>query len=120
MNNQLDRRKFILCHKFVPEFRNLELQKKGAVMILKQSKKIRREFSPALVQERVLSNNNFVSFLPRLLKINKPNMSRNIQLTLPSDYTDRVIPKLKELDGLIGPRVHRKISIEPLGDVLDF
>ena len=47
-------------------------------------------------------------------------MSRNIQLTLPSDYTDQVIPKLKELDGLIGLRVHRKVSIEPLGDVLDF
>lgn len=47
-------------------------------------------------------------------------MSRNIQVTLPSEYTDRILPKIKRFDGLIGLRLQKNISIEPPGDVLDF
>ena len=47
-------------------------------------------------------------------------MSRNIQVSLPSRYTDKVLPKIKALDGLIGLRVQKGISLQPPGDVLDF
>lgn len=47
-------------------------------------------------------------------------MSRNIQISLPSHYTDALLPKIRSLDGLIGLRVQRNISIQPAGDVVDF
>ena len=47
-------------------------------------------------------------------------MSRNIQISLPSEFTDKITSRVKSLDGLIGLRIHKNISIEPKGDVLDF
>lgn len=46
-------------------------------------------------------------------------MSRNIQMSLPSEYTEEMIPKIQKLNGLIGLRVHKNISLKPKGDVLD-
>ena len=47
-------------------------------------------------------------------------MSRNIKVSLPSNETERILPKIKALEGLIGLRVHKNISLQPAGDVLDF
>ena len=46
-------------------------------------------------------------------------MSRNIQVSLPSEHTDKMITKIRKLEGLVGLRVHRKVSVHPRGDVLD-
>ena len=46
-------------------------------------------------------------------------MSRNIQVTLPSERTEDILPKIQGLKGLIGLKVHRNISVQPEGDVLD-
>lgn len=47
-------------------------------------------------------------------------MSRNIKVTLPSEHTEKMIPKIQEMNGLIGLRVLKNASIHPKGDVLDF
>ena len=47
-------------------------------------------------------------------------MSRNIQISLPSEYCEKLLPKIKSFDGVIGVRIHRNVSIDPPGDVLDF
>lgn len=47
-------------------------------------------------------------------------MSRNIQVSLPSEHTNKLLQKIQNLDGLIGLRVHRNVSLQPKGDVLDF
>lgn len=46
-------------------------------------------------------------------------MSRTVQVSLPSEETDKVISKVKELKGLIGLRVQRNISLQPKGDVVN-
>lgn len=47
-------------------------------------------------------------------------MSRNIQVSLPSEQAERILPKVQNMNGLIGLRIHKNISIQPKGDVLDF
>lgn len=47
-------------------------------------------------------------------------MSRNIQVSLPTEHTEKVLPKIQQMNGLIGLRIHRNSSIQPKGDVLDF
>lgn len=46
-------------------------------------------------------------------------MSRNIQVSLPSEQTDKILAKIQKMNGLIGLRVHRKASVHPSGDVID-
>lgn len=45
-------------------------------------------------------------------------MSRIIEVSLPNRDSDRLMPRIKELEGLIGLRVQKNISIKPPGDVL--
>lgn len=45
-------------------------------------------------------------------------MPRSVQITVPPDRADSLIQEVKKLDGLIGLRVQRGISIQPPGDVV--
>ena len=47
-------------------------------------------------------------------------MSRTIEVSLPSEHTANLLPKIQKLEGLIGLRVQKNISISPKGDVLSF
>ncbi len=45
-------------------------------------------------------------------------MPKVVQITVAPSQTDRLIPTLRQLPGLLGLRVQRAVSIEPPGDVL--
>ena len=47
-------------------------------------------------------------------------MSRTVEVSLPSEHTANLLPKIQKLEGLIGLRVQKNISIKPRGDVLSF
>lgn len=47
-------------------------------------------------------------------------MSRTVQVTIPSHETEKLLPKLKDLEGLISLRVQKNGSVKPEGDVLSF
>jgi hypothetical protein len=45
-------------------------------------------------------------------------MSRSVEITVPSDRTDRLVQEIRQLDEVIGLRVQRGISVDPPGDVI--
>lgn len=45
-------------------------------------------------------------------------MPRKVEITLPSQQTDELIPELKQLKGMIGLHLNRNASIHPPGDVM--
>lgn len=47
-------------------------------------------------------------------------MSRTIQVSLPSEKTEKILPDIKKLDGLISLRIQKNGSTKPEGDVLSF
>lgn len=47
-------------------------------------------------------------------------MSRTVQVSLPSEHTEKILPRIKELKGLISLRIQTNGSTKPQGDVLSF
>jgi hypothetical protein len=45
-------------------------------------------------------------------------MPRTVEITVPSNRTDDLITEIKRIDGVIGLRMQRDISIQPPGDVV--
>ena len=45
-------------------------------------------------------------------------MSRVVEVSLPNTDCDRLVPRIEKLEGLIGLRLQRNISVKPPGDVL--
>jgi uncharacterized membrane protein len=45
-------------------------------------------------------------------------MHRDLEITLPSEATDRLLSKLEAMDGVISLAVHRDSSVKPPGDVI--
>lgn len=45
-------------------------------------------------------------------------MPRTVDITLPSNKTDALIADIKKLNGILGIKVHRKLSLQPEGDVI--
>ncbi len=46
-------------------------------------------------------------------------MPRNVRITLPAPRTEQVLARIRSLEGLMGLRLERGVSLEPPGDVLD-
>lgn len=47
-------------------------------------------------------------------------MSRTVEIALASEHTEKILPRIKQLDGLVGLKLQKDISIKPKGDVLSF
>lgn len=47
-------------------------------------------------------------------------MSRTVQVSLPSEQTEKILSGIKKLDGLISLRIQKNGSTKPKGDVLSF
>lgn len=45
-------------------------------------------------------------------------MARTVEITVSPDKADQLIPKLQELNGLLGMRIQKDISIDPVGHVI--
>jgi hypothetical protein len=48
----------------------------------------------------------------------RTSMPRSVQITVPPQQTDALVDEIKALEGLIGLRVQRGISIQPPGDII--
>lgn len=43
-------------------------------------------------------------------------MARKLEITVPADQTDELLAAVKRLDGVVGIRLQRSVSITPAGD----
>jgi hypothetical protein len=45
-------------------------------------------------------------------------MPRSMQITVPPAHTEKLVAEIQKLDGLIGLRLQRGVSIQPSGDIV--